>query len=358
LRTPSNILIIRFSSIGDIVLASPVIRFLRGRFPDARIDFLTKKKYAELARWNGALTDVILFDEGTDDLKAMRRRISEMRYDLIVDLHNSLRSIYLRTFNGAGKVKVFRKHALKRFLLVRFKKNLFKEVRPVVERYADTVRMYGDPDLRTDFPLPDDLVQTATGLLYSGKFSSKDRLVGFAPTAMHFTKRWPMDRFVRLGVALAAAEKVKIVLFGSQEEAEYCADIAQMINSGASSHCAVSFAGKLSLAETAAAAGLCSLVVSNDTGLMHIAEARGVPVVAVFGSSVREFGFYPLGAKSVVVEAAGLECRPCSHVGRASCPKEHFRCMNDITADRVLAEVVRLLRDAAPSGESQTQAPN
>jgi heptosyltransferase-2 len=352
LRTPSNILIIRFSSIGDIVLASPVIRFLREQFPGARIDFLTKRKYAELVRWNGALTDVILFDDETDDLRAMRGRIRDTRYDLIVDLHNSLRSIYLRTFNGARKVKVFRKHAMKRFLLVRFRKNLFRSVRSVVGRYADTVRMYGDPDLRTDFPLPDDLVRTATGLVHSGKISPNDRIVGFAPTAMHFTKRWPMDRFVRLGIALAAAEKVKIAIFGSQEEAEYCSDIAHLINSGASAHCAESFAGKLSLSETAAAAGLCSLVVSNDTGLMHIAEARGVPVVAVFGSSVREFGFAPLGARSVRVETPGLECRPCSHVGRAGCPKDHFRCMNDITADRVLPEVVRILKEAGPAGLS------
>jgi lipopolysaccharide heptosyltransferase II len=358
LRPPSNILIIRFSSIGDIVLTSPVIRFLREHFPGARIDFLTKKKYAELVRWNPALTNVIIFDEEADDLKAMRGRIRDMRYDLIVDLHNSLRSIYLRTFSGAGKVRVFRKHAFKRLLLVRFKKNLFKQVRPVVERYADTVRMFGDPDLRTDFPLTDDIVRTANGLLYSGKFSASDRLVGFAPSSTHFTKRWPMDRFVRLGIALVASEKVKIVLFGSQEEAEYCSDIAQMINSGASAHCAESFAGRLSLPETAAVAGRCSLFVSNDTGLMHIAEARGAPVVAVFGSSVREFGFTPRGPKSVVVENKGLECRPCSHVGRATCPKEHFRCMNDVTPDRVLAAAVQVLREAVSAGPSRFPSPS
>lgn len=350
MRPPSNILIIRFSSIGDIVLASPVIRFLRERFPGARIDFLTKKKYAELVRWNGALSNVILFDEDADDLKAMRGRIRDSRYDLIVDLHNSLRSIYLRTFNGARRVRVFRKHALKRFLLVRFKRNRYGRVRPVVERYADTVRIFGEPDTSTEFPLPDDVVRTATGLLHSGKFSASDRLVGFAPSSTHFTKRWPMDRFVRLGTALAGAERVKIALFGGPGDADYCADIAHLINSGASSHCAESFAGRLSLPETAAAAGRCSVVVTNDTGLMHIAEARGVPVVAIFGSSVREFGFFPRGESSIVVENEGLDCRPCSHVGRAACPKDHFRCMNDIAPERVLAEVVRVLRDTGARG--------
>ncbi len=154
MRVPSKILIIRFSSIGDIVLTSPVARFLREQFPGAQIDFLTKKKYSELVRWNGALSNVILFDEDSDDLKELRGRIRETRYDLIIDLHNSLRSIYLRTFSGAGRVKVFRKHALKRWLLVRFKRNLYTQVRTVAERYADTVRMFGDPDVRVEFPAP------------------------------------------------------------------------------------------------------------------------------------------------------------------------------------------------------------
>ncbi len=154
-----------------------------------------------------------------------------------------------------------------------------------------------------------------------------------------------MERFVKLGIALSTEERVKIVLFGSQEEAEYCADLAHLINSGASSHCAESLAGRLSLSETAAAAGLCALFVSNDTGLMHMAAARGVPMAAIFGSTVREFGFFPQGERSVVVENKGLECRPCSHIGRSECPKQHFRCMNDITVDAVLAEARKLLRE-------------
>ncbi len=346
MRVPSKILIIRFSSIGDIVLTWPVVRFLREQFPGAQIDFLTKKRYAELLRWNEGLTNVILFNEGeAGELTAVKKRIRGTRYDLIVDLHNSLRSRYLRLFSGARKVRVFRKEAVKRFLLVAFKRNLFNRVRSVAERYADTVRMYGDPDATVEMSVPQEVVHTVTGLVRSGTFSASDRLVGFAPSATHFTKRWPMERFVRLGVALAAEERVKIALFGSAEEADYCADLAHLINSGAASHCAESFAGKLSLVESAAGAGLCALFISNDTGLMHMAAARGVPLVAVFGSSVKEFGFTPQGERSVVMETRGLECRPCSHIGRSECPEKHFRCMNDITVDSVLAEARRLLRD-------------
>ncbi|HLB01225.1 MAG TPA: glycosyltransferase family 9 protein, partial [Bacteroidota bacterium] len=309
MHPPSKILIIRFSSIGDIVLTNPVIRFLRKQFPGARLDFLTKKRYADLLRWNADLSNVILLESDDDGgLGQLRRKIREIRYDLIVDLHNSLRSRYLRTFAGARSVRVVNKHAIRRSLLVVFKKNLFKNVRSVPDRYCDTVRRFGDPDTRVDFPLPGEIVETATGLMYAGKFTVNDRIVGFAPSAAYFSKRWPMDRFVKLGKSLASSDSVKIIIFGSADDTEMCADIAHLVNSGAGAHCAENYAGRLSLAETAVVAGHCSVFVTNDTGVMHLAAARGARVVALFGSSVREFGFSPQGEGNVVLESRGLEC--------------------------------------------------
>jgi heptosyltransferase-2 len=105
----------------------------------------------------------------------------------------------------------------------------------------------------------------------------------------------------------------------------------------------LNLAGSLSLMETAAAMDRCSAVVTNDTGLMHLATARQRPVVAVFGPTVREFGFYPLGNTSLVLEVGALDCRPCTHIGRSYCPKEHFRCMLDIPAQRAVDGVAQLL---------------
>lgn len=350
MRVPDNILIIRLSSVGDIVLTLPVVRFLRERFPGARIDYLTKRNYAELLRWNPALSNVLLFDgDRPGELRTTREAIRAARYDLILDLHNSLRSIVLRTFVGARRVRVFRKHAVKRFLLVKFKWNRYGRVRTVAERYADTLRGFGTADVRVEMPVPEDVARIAGGILRSGAFTAADRLVGFAPTARHFTKRWPMDRYVRLGADLAAAGRVRIAIFGGPEETEECADLAHLINSAASAHCAESFAGRFSLPEAAAALGSCALLVTNDTGLMHIAAARGTPLVAIFGSSVKEFGFFPQGDRSLVVEADDVPCRPCSHIGRSSCPLGHFDCMNRIGPERVLAEALRLLRETAPT---------
>jgi len=351
MHPPSKILIIRFSSIGDIVLTNPVVRFLRKQFPDARIDFLTKKEYAELVRWNTDLSNVILLDPGkSGELEELKKKIRETRYDLIVDLHNSLRSRFLRTFSRARSVRVVSKQVIRRFLLVRFKKNIYNNPRPVTDRYCDTVRRFGDADPTVKFPLPTEIVETATGRLTAGKITSTDRLVGFAPTAMHFTKRWPMERFVKLGISLATSDRVKIVILGSAADAEFCADIAQLINSGAGAHCAEHFAGKFSLAESAVVAGICAVFVTNDTGLMHLAAARGARVVALFGSTVKEFGFFPQGEGNVVMESRGLECRPCSHIGKSRCPQGHFRCMDDITVDSVWAEARRTL-----AGETSRQ---
>jgi heptosyltransferase-2 len=101
-------------------------------------------------------------------------------------------------------------------------------------------------------------------------------------------------------------------------------------------------AGCLAILETAAAFDSCSLIVSNDTGLMHVACARGRKIVALFGSSVEEFGFFPFRAKSIVLENSGLKCRPCSHIGLDECPKSHFRCMKEISVERVLTAASEL----------------
>ena len=162
------------------------------------------------------------------------------------------------------------------------------------------------------------------------------------PTAKHFTKRWLPERFVELGIKLAKQHRSKIFIFGSKSDSDYCGDIAQMINAELGSSAAESVAGMFSLLETAAALDYCGVVVSNDTGIMHIASARKKNLVAIFGSTVREFGFFPYRTKSIVVENEELSCRPCSHIGLDKCPEGHFKCMKGISAERVLSAISKL----------------
>jgi len=176
------------------------------------------------------------------------------------------------------------------------------------------------------------------------RLAKHSTVVGVVPTARHFTKRWPADYFVKFGIRMAKEHRAKLFLFGSAEEIDYCGDIAQMINAEAGSSAAESLAGRISILETAAVLDHCSIVVTNDSGIMHVAAARQKKIVALFGSTVREFGFFPYRTEHVVLERNGLPCRPCSHIGLDRCPEGHFRCMKEISVEEVVSAVSSLVK--------------
>lgn len=341
----NKILLIRFSSIGDILLLSPLIRALRNTFPDAQIDFVTKSVYRELLIFNPNISNVIFLETDTfKELRALRRRLHNERYDLVIDVHNSLRSKYIRYF-FPGRIFVLKKNSIIRFMLVNFGWNFYREIKSIVDRYFDTVQCLkvNRDHLGLELYFPEDTIMSVKSFFERMHFYANDnKVVGFVPSAKHLTKRWLPERFVELGVRIVREMNVKILIMGGKEDAEYCGDIAQMINRNVNNNVAVNCAGTLSLLETASAFDTCDLVVSNDTGGMHIASARKRPIVAIFGPTVREFGFSPYGTKSVIIERKDLSCRPCSHIGGKRCPKKHFRCMRDIQVDDVFRAVTNI----------------
>jgi heptosyltransferase-2 len=147
---------------------------------------------------------------------------------------------------------------------------------------------------------------------------------------MHFTKRWPEERFVEL-TRLLTARGERLLLFGGRPDSAVAETIARTAPRGIAD-----LTGRLTLMETAAAMERCRVVIANDSGLMHMATAVRRPVVALFGSTVREFGFFPYNSPAVVLETNGLRCRPCSHIGLPRCPKRHFACMREILPEQVV----------------------
>lgn len=346
MRELNNILIIRFSSIGDIILTSPVVRLLREAYPQARIDYIVKSEYAELVKENPRLSNVIeLKTSERDELEALRARIRNERYDVIVDLQNSLRSRYLCFRSGAGSVKRVNKRAIRRFFLVKAKKNFYRNIPSVADRYLEAVRAFGiqDDHKGLEITVPEDVRSSVAAVLSNYHLEKYRYVVGIVPAAKHFTKRWLPERFVEFGTRFAKEQNAKILIFGGKAEVDYCGDIAQLINAQSGATIAESFAGKFSLLETGAAFDRCDLVVTNDTGLMHLASARKRNILAIFGSTVREFGFFPQGDNAVVIERNGLSCRPCSHIGLATCPKGHFRCMKEIQVEEIFTQAKTLL---------------
>jgi len=346
MREIRKILIIRLSSLGDIILASPLVRVLRNAYPAARIDFLVKSEYADLLKFNKHVSSVIeLKSAERKELAELKRRIRGERYDAILDIHNSLRSRYLRWFSLSGCVRVINKRALARFFLVKTKRNFYRDKIPVAERYMETVKDLGitDDGMGLEVFVPGEAMSSVQALMIRYRLDRFDAVIGLAPAARHFTKRWPQEKFVELGEKCAKTFPTKIFIFGSRDDSDYCRDIAQMMNARLGSTVAESLAGKLTVLETAAALDFCSVVVSNDSGIMHLAASRKRKLVAVFGSTVREFGFFPYRTENIVVEKMNLGCRPCSHIGLQKCPEGHFRCMKDIQAAEVLTAMGKLM---------------
>lgn len=366
-HTPNRTLIIRLSSVGDIILASPLIRLLKKKRPQAEIDFLVKSEYRELVQYNPHLRYVIEFDThgGFACLRALRRRIRQERYDAIVDIHGNFRSTFLRS-GASSTVLKMNKRRVARFFLVNFKWNTFQSVTAVPIRYLEAVRSLGidDDGEGPEIFVPEDVRVRAWDQLTKAGIDGQGHVVGLCPGAKHATKRWPREYFEQLAVTLVKEDDARLLLFGGQDDQETCLAIERRVvqETGKRSDI-LNCAGPQSLLETASAMDACDTIVANDSGLLHLAAARKRRVVAIFGPTVREFGFYPYGTESKVIERQGLYCRPCTHIGGQTCPEGHFRCMKEITVEEVLtgvrsfSRVEALDKNKSPSQEPATQIP-
>ena len=333
-----KILVIRLSSIGDIVLTTPFLRRLNARFPDCEMHYVVRKEYASLLREHPKIARLFELDtsKGTDELRKLRRTLCNEGYDAVFDLHNNFRSRFLCRNIHAPR-HIIRKRTFKRFLLVHFKWNFFRTIVPVPERYIETAAVYGvTPDNEgCDLFVPSDVLENVKAKLVDRGWNPERRLIAIAPGSKHFTKRWPAEKFNEVMRLLMNNTGANILILGSSEDKIHTPGNERVMD----------FCGEFSLTETIAALRLASLVICNDSGLMHAATSQGAPVLALFGSTVREFGFFPYHARSRVLEIEGLACRPCSHVGRASCPEKHFRCMNDISPQKVFSIALEMLNE-------------
>jgi heptosyltransferase II len=323
--------------MGDVLLTTPLVRAIRARHPEAEITYLTRTAYVPLLSHNPRIREVIGYDPATP-LRDLARRIESERFDHLLDLHGSLRSRALR-WSVQGRWRGYPKHRLARSILIRFKRDTYRDRRPVVERYFDAAR---DLDVKPDGG-PLEL------FVARGAFDRADRfltdrglgrqrsLVALVPGAAHRTKEWPLRRWQQL-VTLLTTRGHDVVVLGGPAERELGLEVA-----AAGAESAASAAGLFDLQGSAALLKEARCAVAGDTGLMHMATAVGTPVVALYGPTVRAFGFFPYQARATVLERE-LPCRPCTAIGGPRCPLGHHRCLEDITPDEVFDAVRRLPR--------------
>jgi lipopolysaccharide heptosyltransferase II len=331
--TPPNVLAVRFSSIGDVLLTTPLLRAIRHRHPDAGITVLTKPAYVPLLSNNPHLTRVIGLDAGRP-LTSVAAELRAAGYTHRLDLHDSLRSRMLRIL-VPGRWGTYPKHRIARALLIYTKRNHYRDPRPVAERYFSSA---ADLDVTPDgkppeFFLGPEARREAAHWLTLARIAQERPMIALAPGAAHATKRWPVEHWRALIVRLVV-DGFDVTIVGGPEDAP----LGNALTSAGAG--VVSAAGVFGLQGTGAILQQAIAVVSGDTGVGHMATGVGTPVVALFGPTVRPFGFFPYSVRSTVVELA-LSCRPCTSKGGPRCPLGHHRCMVDLGPESVYGALRR-----------------
>jgi heptosyltransferase-2 len=332
-----RVLLVRFSSIGDILLTTPLVRALRRRHPDAELIYVTKRAMAPLVADNPHLTQVIAL-EPAEPVAQFARRLRVLQPTHGLDLHGSLRSAALRLLVRC-RWSGYAKRKFARTALVAAKLDLYRGRVPVAERYFEAARRLdvrpseagGGPEFCISAAARE---RVGRWLAERGLDEGSAPLAALAPGAAHATKRWPIAHWQALSERLRAAGYRLVVLGGPEDRG-----VARQLGPPP---LAESAAGEFTLQETGACLARAKVLVSGDTGVMHMATGVGTPVVALFGPTVQAFGFFPYRARATVLEQ-NLSCRPCSTMGTARCPLGHHRCLVDLLPDQVAAAVERLV---------------
>jgi len=338
-----RILVIRLSSLGDIILTTPVLDALKENYGNSEISFLTKQQYQGLLESDPRIDSVIYFepegkDKGVSGLLRLTGSLKREKFDLIVDLHSNLRSFLIRLLVRAGKKVHYHKKLIPRFLMVRFKR---WRVNPVstIDNYLKSL---GEIGIRAWSRIP---------RLYSKKESEiwaesffvengllKDEiLVGIAPGAKWETKRWDLDKFSSVAKNLSQDLPAKILLVGDEKDQKFIIEIEDQIGKEGTIK-AVNFP----LNRLIPLVERCGLFISNDSGLMHLASSLGVPTIGIFGPTSPGLGFSPSGLEDKVFWE-GIDCSPCSLHGEKECIKESRYCMDNIKPEKIIEEAKRIL---------------
>jgi heptosyltransferase-2 len=317
-QKPLKILVVRFSSIGDIVLTTPVVRILKKQL-NAQVHFLTKSAYVSILKNNPYIDSVYQIDHSINEVIT---DLKKEKYDYLIDLHHNLRTLILKFRLGVPS-RSFNKLNMEKFMLTVFKMDSLPEVH-IVDRYLDAVTNLGvkNDNEGLDFFLKD---EDKVDLLDFPK-----EYIAFIIGGQHATKILPKKKIVSI---IKKAEK-PVLLIGGPEDAIRGEQISIQTEN------TINTCGKYSLLQSAFLIQEAHLVITHDTGMMHIASAFKKTIYSVWGNTVPVFGMYPYKAdeNSKIIEVKGLNCRPCSKIGHDKCPKGHFKCMQEIDENLFLSE--------------------
>lgn len=326
-----KVLVVRFSSIGDIILTTPVVRCLANQ-ANAEVHYLTKNAFRAILDQNPYISRVHAIREKTSEVIDQLRKAD---FDQVIDLHHNLRSSMLKK-QLRKPSRAFHKINIEKWLKVNLKVDILP-ARHIVDRYLDTVSHLGienDGHGLDYFISPDDQDRPAA---FMDRYKLK-KFVCLSVGAAHLTKCLTTEQLARICLNV----DVPVVLLGGVNEGER----GETIRQKGGDH-VFNFCGKLSLNQTAAFIDRAELLISHDTGVMHMGAALEKRIISIWGNTIPGFGMAPYYGDSEIwqqqFETHGLRCRPCSKIGYEACPKGHFKCIRLISAERIASTVRKQL---------------
>jgi ADP-heptose:LPS heptosyltransferase len=315
-----KILVIRFSSMGDIIYTTPVVRCIKKQVPNAEVHFLTKPAFKYIYDNNPYVDKLLLLKPSLSNTIA---EIKAEKYDYIVDLHNNLRTAIIKLRTGI-KSSTYKKEPLKKWLSLKFKLKLVASTH-LVDRYLKATIPLG---VVNDGEPIDYYVKAEHQLDKLLPASHQKGYIAFIIGATHFTKRMPNEKII----SICDQFNLPVVLLGGNDVKANGDVIAAAIGTNIYNAC-----GLTSLDESVYLVSKAESIIGFDTGLTHIAEAFNKPIVSIWGGTVPELlGVQPYMVKDVLVAGVDLDCRPCSKFGLEKCPLGHFKCMNDMPVDEIV----------------------
>jgi ADP-heptose:LPS heptosyltransferase len=313
-----KILVIRFSSIGDIVLTTPVLRCLKTQMPEVQIHYCTKRSYKTILEANPYIDQFHFLEESVNELA---EELKKEKFDLVLDLHNNLRTRILK-FKLNVSSRSFEKLNWEKWLLVNLKIDKMPRLH-IVDRYLKTVEhlAVNNDGAGLDYFIPKGQeidLKTLPKIFKSG-------YEVYAIGGQHETKKMPLPKMKELLAYITQP----LILLGGKEDQENGLALEQYAKTELKRNNVLDLCGKQGLNQSASIIQQANKVYTHDTGMMHVAAAFKKEVICIWGNTVPKFGMYPYQTKHQNWEVSNLSCRPCSKIGFDKCPKGHFKCMNE-----------------------------
>jgi lipopolysaccharide heptosyltransferase II len=318
-----KILIIRFSSIGDIVLTTPVIRCIKKQVPNAQVHFATKSNFKSFMESNPYIDKLHLLNKNDAELI---KELQAENFDAVIDLHNNLRTFRIKWALGLQKASSFNKLNLKKWLWTNLGINRMPK-QHIVDRYLAAAQHLGvkNDHEGLNYFIPEKDKDAAK------KFDLPSNYSVYCIGGQHATKKLPQAKMRELAQNISEP----IVLLGGPEDQAEGELLAQYFKKTDPSKVIIDLCGKCNLNQSASITQQASMVYTHDTGMMHIAAALKKPIIAIWGNTHPDLGMYPYQTTHWNIQNTALNCRPCSKIGHKKCPKGHFNCMNQLSFDQL-----------------------